>query len=207
VPDAQQADLVLTYKRFLVRLHQANRSSYSFHHVQPDIIHKQSLFRSSQFIKCSVELVHPRVTLFLNLLVRSLAMLAKAITPILNVSNLEESFTWFERLGWKRCWDWGDPPTFGSVGSGECEIFLCQDGQGSRGKGDVRATFGEGGSETADKGVWMTVWVDDLDGLHQHCVAQGLDVAFPPTNMPWHVREMHIRHPDGHVFRISQGKW
>jgi hypothetical protein len=21
--------------------------------------------------------------------------------------------------------------------------------------------------------------------------------------MPWHVREMHVRHPDGHVFRIS----
>jgi hypothetical protein len=24
-------------------------------------------------------------------------------------------------------------------------------------------------------------------------------------DMPWNVREMHVRHPDGHVFRISQG--
>jgi hypothetical protein len=23
--------------------------------------------------------------------------------------------------------------------------------------------------------------------------------------MPWNVREMHVRHPDGHVFRISRG--
>ena len=23
--------------------------------------------------------------------------------------------------------------------------------------------------------------------------------------MPWNVREMHVRHPDGHVFRIGQG--
>jgi len=23
--------------------------------------------------------------------------------------------------------------------------------------------------------------------------------------MPWNVREMHLRHPDGHVFRISRG--
>jgi hypothetical protein len=23
--------------------------------------------------------------------------------------------------------------------------------------------------------------------------------------MPWNVREMHVRHPDGHVFRISCG--
>lgn len=29
------------------------------------------------------------------------------ITPILNVSNLSESFAWFERLGWRKGWDWG----------------------------------------------------------------------------------------------------
>jgi hypothetical protein len=28
---------------------------------------------------------------------------------------------------------------------------------------------------------------------------------FEPADMPWNVREMHIRHPDGHVFRVSQG--
>jgi hypothetical protein len=22
--------------------------------------------------------------------------------------------------------------------------------------------------------------------------------------MPWNVREMHVRHPDGHIFRFSQ---
>ena len=27
----------------------------------------------------------------------------------------------------------------------------------------------------------------------------------PPTDEPWGVREMHVRHPDGHVFRISKG--
>jgi hypothetical protein len=32
-----------------------------------------------------------------------------------------------------------------------------------------------------------------------------LDVAWPPTDMPWGVREMHLRHPDGHVFRIGKG--
>ena len=25
------------------------------------------------------------------------------------------------------------------------------------------------------------------------------------TDMPWGVREMYVRHPDGHVFRISKG--
>ena len=32
-----------------------------------------------------------------------------------------------------------------------------------------------------------------------------LEITFPPTNMPWGVREMHLRHPDGHVFRVGTG--
>lgn len=60
-------------------------------------------------------------------------MIVKRLTPILNVSNIVESFAWFEKLGWTKGWEWGDPPTFGGVCSGHAEIFLCQDGQGSRG--------------------------------------------------------------------------
>ena len=68
-------------------------------------------------------------------------MKARAVTPILNVSDFAESVAWFEALGWEKAWDWGDPPTFGGVCSGEVEIFLCVDGQGSRGKGENTATF------------------------------------------------------------------
>ena len=132
-------------------------------------------------------------------------MLAKGLTPILNVSDIQQSFAWFERLGWKKLWDWGDPPTFGAVGSGSCEIFLCQSGQGGRGKGPAAMTFGPEGDQTGDRGAWMSIWVDDVDAVHRHCVEQGLEVTWPPTDMPWSVREMHVRHPDGHVFRVSQG--
>jgi hypothetical protein len=133
-------------------------------------------------------------------------MSARAVTPILNVSDIGASFAWFERWGWKKLWDWGTPPSFGAVGSGVgAEIFLCRGAQGGRGKGENVATFGPDGDEAADKGVWMSVWVDDVDEVHRQCVAAGLDVTFPPTNMPWQVREMHVRHPDGHVFRVSKG--
>ena len=132
-------------------------------------------------------------------------MLAKRLTPILNVSDIQQSFNWFEKLGWKKGWEWGSPPTFGGVCSGACEIFLCQNAQGGRGKSPVKMTFGPDGDETGDKGAWMSIWVDDVDAIHQHCIKQNLDIAWPPTNMPWNVREMHVRHPDGHVFRISQG--
>ena len=132
-------------------------------------------------------------------------MIAQGLTPILNVSNIVESFAWFEKLGWKKGFQWGSPPTFGAVCSGECEIFLCQGAQGGRGKSAIPMTFGPGGDEAADKGVWMSIWVDDVDAVHRHCLAQGIEVTYPPTDEPWNVREMHIRHPDGHVFRISKG--
>jgi len=115
-------------------------------------------------------------------------MRAHAITPILNVSDFNASVAWFERLGWRRLWDYGEPPTFGAVGSGACELFLCLDGQGGRDAG----------------GAWMSIWVDDVDEVHQRCLDQGIDVILPPTDEPWGVREMHVRHPDGHVFRISR---
>jgi len=103
-------------------------------------------------------------------------MEANGLTPILNVSDMAASFAWFEKWGWKKLWDWGTPPT-----------------------------FQQDGDEEGDKGVWMSVWVDDVDAMHKHCIAAGLEITFPPTDMPWNVREMHLRHPDGHVFRVGRG--
>ena len=130
-------------------------------------------------------------------------MKVKSITPILNVSDIVASFKWFESLGWSIGFEWGEPVGFGSVCNGEGEIFLCQDGQGGRGKGSNKSTYGAG--ESGDSGVWMSLWVENLDDAHQACQNAGIEITFPPTDMPWNVREMHIRHPDGHVFRVSRG--
>ena len=130
-------------------------------------------------------------------------MLAHGLTPILNVSNLPESFAWFEKLGWTKGWDWGTPPTFGAVCSGNCEIFLCQGAQGGRGKRPLKTMSDF--DTNSDEGVWMSIWVEEVDAIHKHCLEQGIEITWPPTDEPWNVREMHIRHPDGHVFRISQG--
>ena len=132
-------------------------------------------------------------------------MLTHSVNPILNVTSIRESFAWFEKLGWTKAWDWGDPPTFGAVKSGRVEIFLCEKGQGGRGRGPAKMTFGPTGDQTGDKGAWMSLWVDDVDAVYKHCLEQRLDVTFPPTDMPWNVREVHVRHPDGHVFRIGKG--
>lgn len=137
-------------------------------------------------------------------------MYATHITPILNVSGMKESLEWFGKLGWKTCWTWpeGEAATFAAVGSGQCEIFLCLNGQGGKGKGsNTRTGGGPGEDDTVDKGVWLSVWVMNVDEVQARCVRQGLDVTHPPTDEPWGVREMHVRHPDGHVLRISRGNW
>jgi predicted lactoylglutathione lyase len=132
-------------------------------------------------------------------------MLAKQITPILNVSNLKESFKWFEKLGWKKAWDWGDPPDFGSVSSGKCEIFLCLDGQGGRGRYDASMESGAEHADSVAMGSWVCILVDDVDEIHKRCLEQGIEVVWPPTDTPWFLREMRVRHPDGHVLRIGHG--
>ena len=115
-----------------------------------------------------------------------------AVVPILNVSSLPDSFAWFEKLGWTRKWDWssdGGEPTFGAVGCDTFEICLCRDGQGGR----------------DDSGVWLAIWTHDVDAVYECCRREDLEVLRPPQqDESWGVREMHVRHPDGHVLRVSQ---
>jgi uncharacterized glyoxalase superfamily protein PhnB len=123
------------------------------------------------------------------------------VTPILNVSDIGASLAWFEQLGWKRGFTWNDggsiwhaaasnshgPAGFGSVCCGECEIFLCLDGQGER-------------------GTWLSWWLEtaaEVDAVHELALGHGMTVTRPPTDEPWGVREFHLEHPDGHMFRVS----
>lgn len=131
------------------------------------------------------------------------------VTPILNVSDIEASLEWFERLGWRTRWTYGteanegDRAGFASVGCGAAEIFLCRNGQGSRGGPRPRHP---GDDDTG--GVWMTWWVQTpahVDEAHALARELGLDVTRPPADEPWGVREFHLRHPDGHMFRVSAG--
>jgi uncharacterized glyoxalase superfamily protein PhnB/ketosteroid isomerase-like protein len=128
---------------------------------------------------------------------RERAMEAQGLIPILNVSNLADSFDWFARIGWTKRWDWseaGDPPGFGAVGSGDFEIFLSLDAQGARARG----------GSSRDEGVWLSIWVDDVDRLQAICEREGIEVVKPAADEPWGEREMHVRHPDGHVFRMTR---
>jgi uncharacterized glyoxalase superfamily protein PhnB len=79
-------------------------------------------------------------------------------------------------------------PDFASLQAGdEAEVFLCLDGQGAR-------------------GVWMSWFLPNreaLEALHTRAVELDYEIVQPPTDEPWGMREFHLRHPDGHVFRVS----
>ncbi len=132
-------------------------------------------------------------------------MYVSAITPILRVTSLPQSFAWFESLGWKRVFSWNDSGMISNAADrdahGEVEIFLCHGGQGSL--GTLRPEFP--GDDSTD-GVWMTWWLKswaELDAVHAVAISKQMDVSMPPRDEPWGVREFHLRHPDGHTFRVS----
>lgn len=148
-------------------------------------------------------------------------MPVQSVVPVLNVSDIGESFAWFEIFGWSRGFSWNDggfmgsgadavvsnehgEANFGSVCSGHAQIFLCRGGQGSRG---TKLTANPG--DDATDGVWMSWWLEspaEVDAFHAKAIEQGCIVTHPPTDEPWGIREFHLRHPDGHTFRVGAGR-
>lgn len=109
----------------------------------------------------------------------------ECLVPILNVKNFAASMDYFvNKLGFTKKWDWGEPPGFGCVARGKIEIFLCEGGQGQ-------------------PGTWMSIFVEDVDALHEEYKKSGAIIRQAPTNMPWGTREMNIQDLDGHRFRMG----
>jgi hypothetical protein len=56
--------------------------------------------------------------------------MVQRVVPILNVTDIGESFAWFGKLGWRKGFQWNPEasdaaPGFGSVESGECARSSC----------------------------------------------------------------------------------
>lgn len=141
-------------------------------------------------------------------------MAIKAITPILNVSNIGDSFQWFSTFGWTPSFAWNEsglienhqpendagPATFGAVVNGEVKLLLCLNAQGGRGR------LPDGPDDEDTGGVWMTWWVEtpqEVDHWYQLSQQQELTVSSIPEDKPWGIREFTLHHPDGHTFRVS----
>ncbi len=55
-------------------------------------------------------------------------------------------------------------------------------------------------------GGWgrLILYVDDVDAMYTHVVAQGLHPEAPPRDAPWRERYFHVRDPDGHELSFAQ---
>jgi catechol 2,3-dioxygenase-like lactoylglutathione lyase family enzyme len=109
----------------------------------------------------------------------------KCVIPILNVKKFAASMDYYvNKPGFQKKWDCGNPPTFGCITRGEVEIFLCEGAQGQA-------------------GMWMSIFTEDVDALHEEYKRSGAIIRLPPTNMPWGTREMNVEDPDGHRLRMG----
>ena len=53
------------------------------------------------------------------------------LVPLLNVGSVAASIDYYvNKLGFRKLWDWGEPPTFAGVGRDQVELFLSQDDWG-----------------------------------------------------------------------------
>ena len=110
----------------------------------------------------------------------------ECIIPILNVKNFLASIDYYVNvLGFKKDWDWGDPPDFGCVSRDDYSIMLCEDGQGH-------------------PGTWLWMGVEDADEFYKEYRASGAIIRDEPVNYPW-AYELRVEDLDGHVLRIGSG--
>jgi catechol 2,3-dioxygenase-like lactoylglutathione lyase family enzyme len=104
-----------------------------------------------------------------------------SVVPFLRVADAEAAAEWYGRLGftieWRHRFEPG-LPLFVSITDGRGRIFLSEHG------GDARPD------------TLLYLYVDDVDAL-----ARELGTEAAP--MPWGVRELEVRDPDGNRIRIG----
>ena len=110
----------------------------------------------------------------------------ECIIPILYVRNFAASLDYYVNvLGFRKEWDWGDPPDIGSVERDGFSIMLCEGEQGH-------------------PGTWIWMEVEDAEQYYEEYKVSGAKIREHPINYPW-AYELRIEDPDGHVIRIGSG--
>jgi uncharacterized glyoxalase superfamily protein PhnB len=112
----------------------------------------------------------------------------ECLIPIFRVKSVAASMDYYvNKLGFEKKWDWPEErphKDFGCVGRDRIEIFFCQDGQGQ-------------------PGTWVSIFVEDVDALHEEYLKSGAIIRQKPTNFPWGLREMNVEDIDGHRIRMG----
>ena len=103
------------------------------------------------------------------------------INPILNVSDLQSSITFYTHvLGFELLDTFGDPASYGTIRWDQHEIYLCENGQGQ-------------------PGTWLALFVSEPATLYEQLVANDVKVLMPYADDGG---EFRVADPDGHVLRV-----
>jgi GNAT superfamily N-acetyltransferase len=113
----------------------------------------------------------------------------KNSTAVLAVADVGETARFYvDKLGFKQNWLWGNPPTFGCIGLGSAELFLCQQPDLAR-HVDGHMHFFQVGEK--------------LEELYERHRALGAPIVEPIENKSWGVREYTVRDPSGYRLRFG----
>lgn len=99
-----------------------------------------------------------------------------------NVLDAVDFYT--NRLGFRRDFFWGDPPTFAGVSLDKAQLFLSE------------------GSPQAD-GFSVQFVVGDADEFYEFHRANEVEIVEAPADRPYGVRDYAIRDLDGHILSFG----
>jgi uncharacterized glyoxalase superfamily protein PhnB len=117
-----------------------------------------------------------------------MATLLQRCVPFLQVSDARRSSQFYcDVLGFEEEWSYQPEPTLPTV------VAVGRDG--------IRLFL----TEHPESAVGMLIYcyVDDVDQLYRHIVAQQVEPEWPPEDTSWNTREMQLRDLDGNKLRFG----
>ena len=108
----------------------------------------------------------------------------ESLVPIFGVKDMLAAVAYYEaKLGFRKEWGWGDPPTFACVIRDETRLFLSQVENPSR--------------------ATVYIAVNNVDALYDDYRQRRPDSLKAPENYPWGMREIEAEDLDGHRIVIG----
>jgi catechol 2,3-dioxygenase-like lactoylglutathione lyase family enzyme len=105
----------------------------------------------------------------------------------LTTPDMARAVRFYEALGFSMAYG-GETSAFTSFRTGDGHLNLARVEAGPPWPGGVRVIF----------------YVDDVDAMHAHVVAQGFSPETSPRDAPWGERYFHLNDPDGHALSFAR---
>ncbi len=105
----------------------------------------------------------------------------------LGTADMTRAVRFYAALGFTMAYG-GEDADFTSFRIAGQHVNLTREGGGRPGGGLVRIIF----------------YVDDVDAMHRHVLAQGLRAESIPQDAPWGERYFHVTDPDGHTLSFAR---